>query len=964
MPRRRLPTLLTEENAFSQLCRPVRRLIQEKGFTTPTEPQRRLIPIILEGRNVLLISATATGKTEAATLPVLHKYLMRGGKQPGISILYITPLRALNRDILDRMTYWCNRLDMRLGVRHGDTSQKERNYQRHSPPDMLITTPETLQAILQGRVIKNHLKTVKWIIIDEIHELADNKRGSQLSLALERIRGVTDEEPQMIGLSATIGSPEKVAQFLVGADRPVEIVQVSALRDTRFDIVFPEPGSEDYELSRKLFTHPDVAVRLKVMKDLIMQHETTLIFTNTRSTSEALTSRFNLWDTEFPLSIHHGSLSKTSRIATEKGLKAGDLRTVICTSSLELGIDIGSIDLVIQYNSPRQVTRLLQRVGRSGHSIDETSKGVIIALNSDDALESMVICRRALHEIMEPLQIPEKPYDVLVNQTIAELMQRSRLYFLQAQSLFENAYPYRDLEESEILAVARYMHDRFPRLAWLSEEDEVMIKPRGSRKTMYRYFFNTLSMIPDEKDYLIIDTEGDAPVGILQEAFVAEYAKPGVKFTLRGQAWKILNIHNDKIYVRAEDDPTGAIPSWVGEQIPVPLEVALEVGEIKGTVEQGLLDGRSVDDIAGELNLRYPASVDTIKRTISELVEHTRMGYPAPTNRRVVVEDWDDNVIIHCNFGSLANRTLARIVGHVISEQTGYPVGVQQETYMIVTQTVGEVGASHVAGLLRNLAKKDMTGLIEEAVTKTGLFKKRLINVARKSGALSKQANFSNITLGRLMKTFEETIIYKEAMKDTLRQDLDIESTVDLLKQMAEGDIEVVVLETGGEVSPLGQLGIDGMSMKTDIIPPENITKIIIESAKARIYGETRILTCMGKNDWFDEAQVRELPERIQCPVCGSTEIGILDRTREEVAEQQFQKRSGGKREPPYWWNRGVDSAKLVSIYGRRAAIIATAKRVDFEAAWDILAETEGEGDEFFERIVDAEREALKKRFV
>ena len=955
---------MTEDNAFSQLCRPVRRLIQEKGFDEPTEPQRKLIPIILEGKDVLLISATATGKTEAAMLPVLHKFLMQGGRQPGISIIYVTPLRALNRDILDRMTYWANRLDIRLGVRHGDTSQKERTYQRISPPDMLITTPETLQAILQGRTIKNHLKTVRWIIIDEIHELADNKRGSQLSLALERIKAITETPPQLIGLSATIGTPDKVAKFLGGEDREVEIVQVSALRDTQFEIVYPKPEPEDYDLSKKLFTHPDVAVRLRVMKDLIENHDTTLIFTNTRSTSEALTSRFNIWDTEFPLSIHHGSLAKTSRIATEKGLKSGDLRTVICTSSLELGIDIGRIDLVIQYNSPRQVTRLLQRVGRSGHSIDETSKGVIVALNSDDAMESMVICRRALLEIMEPLQVPEKPFDVLVNQMIAELMQTSRLYILQYKNLFKNAYPYRELEEDEIIGAANYMHDRFPRLAWFSPEDEVLIKPRGSRKTMYRYFFNNLSMIPDEKDYLIVDVDGDSPVGILQEAFVAEYAKPGVKFTLRGSAWKILNIHNDKIYVRAEDDPTGAIPSWVGEQIPVPFEVAMEVGQIKGFVEDSLNNGESVDWVARELSERYPAKPETMKLVLRELVDHHRHGFLFPTDKRVLVEDWDDNVIIHANFGSLANRTLARIVGHVISEATGYPVGVQQDTYMIITQTVGEVDALYVARMLKTLAKKDLTDTINEAVTKTGLFKKRLINVARKAGALSKFANFSNITLGRLMKSFEGGIIFKEAMKDTLRQDLDIETTLDLLRQMAEGNIEVSILDTDDEVSPLGQLGVDSISMKVDIVPPEKITKIIIESAKARLYNETRILTCLGKHDWLQEMQVKDFPDKIQCPLCGSTEIAILDRTPEEAAEMMARTKGRYKFDPPWWWKQGEDFSKLVSIHGRRAGIIAAAKRVENEIAWDILAETEGEGDEFFEKIVEAEREALKKRFM
>jgi len=959
-----LPSNLLKENAFSQLCRPVQRLIDEKGFETPTEPQQRLIPLILEGKNVLLISATATGKTEAAVLPVFHNYLLKGGSQPGISILYITPLRALNRDILNRMTYWCNKLDMRLGVRHGDTSQKERTYQRRSPPDMLITTPETLQAILQGRTIKNHLKTVRWIIIDEIHELADNKRGSQLSLALERVRSLAEDDPQFIGLSATIGSPDKVAKFLVGVGRNAEIIQVSALRDTKLDIIYPEPSTEDYDLARKLYTHPEVAVRLKEMRNLINEHETTLIFTNTRSTTEALTSRFNIWDKELPLSIHHGSLAKTSRIAAEKGLRTGDLKTVICTSSLELGIDIGRIDLVIQYNSPRQVTRLLQRVGRSGHSIEQTSKGVIIALNSDDALESMVICRRALHEMMEPLIIPEKPYDVLVNQLIAELMQRNRMYFLQAQNLFENAYPYRDLQEKEIIAAARYMHNRFPRLAWVSEQDEVMIKPRSSRKTMYRYFFNNLSMIPDEKDYLIVDVEEDSPVGILQEAFVAEYAKPGIKFTLRGRAWKILNIHNDKIYVRLEDDPTGAIPSWVGEQIPVPLEVALEVGEIKSFVEMSLSNGMSTEEISSELHYKYPANIKTIRRAIRELVEQNNLGFSIPTDKRVVVEDWDENVIIHCNFGTLVNRTLARILGHVISEKIGYPVGVQQDTYMIICQTVGEVDSVYIANILRNLGKGDLEKYVDDSVAKTGLFKKRIINVARKAGALSKFANFSNVTLGRLMKTFEGTIIHEEAMKDALRQDLDVPSTCNLLKKMAEGEIEVVVLEKQREISPLGDLAINSMSMTTDIVPPENITRIILESAKARLYNETRILACMDKLDWLEETTVKDFPNEFVCPICGSKEIGVFDRSFEEVAQQQAIYRGGSKREPEWWWERAKDAAKLISIYGRRAAIIASARRVNFTEAWDILAETEGESDEFFTQIIEAERESLKNRFM
>ncbi|MBN1683018.1 DEAD/DEAH box helicase [Candidatus Bathyarchaeota archaeon] len=954
---------MSEVNVFKSLCRPVQRLLDERGFNEPTEPQKRIIPLILEGKNVLLISATATGKTEAAMLPIMDRFLMSPEKITGISILYITPLRALNRDILDRMTYWCNRLDIKLGIRHGDTGTKERNWQRISPPNMLITTPETLQAIILGRTLKQYLRSVRWIIIDEIHELADNKRGSQLSLALERIRELANNPPQMIGLSATIGSPEKVANFLVGVGRPVEIIQISALRETMFEIILPEPDIQDYEIATQLFTHPEVSARLKAMRNLIEEHKTTLIFTNTRSTSEVLTSRFNLWNTNFPLSIHHGSLAKTSRIATEQGLKSGELRTVICTSSLELGIDIGNIDLVIQYNSPRQVTRLLQRVGRSGHRLGRVSKGIIVSLNSDDAFESMVICRRSLDEIMEPLRIPDKPYDVLVNQITAELLQRGRIYFLQVLNLFKNAYPYANLTIDDIKLVANYMHDRYPRLAWVNPEDEVILRPRGTRKTIYNYFFNNLSMIPDEKDYLVLDGKDDSPVGILQEAFVAEYAKPGVKFTLRGSVWRILNIYNDKIYVKAEDDPTGAIPSWIGEEIPVPYEVAQEVGEIKANIESKLISGFSPQQISEMLSEKYPAKPETIMKAMKGIVEQNDSGFPVPTNKRIILENWEDNVLIHANFGTLVNRTLARLIGYVLSEEIGYPVGVQQETYMISTQTVGEVDGRYILKMLKTLSKSDLETKCIEAVSKTGMFKRRLINVARKAGALSKFADFSNVTLGRLIKSFENTAIYEEALKDTIRLDMDIKQTITVLNEISSGNYEVILSESD-ELSPLGKIGVESISMKTDIIPPDRIDRIILESAKVRLYSETRVLACHGKNDWLDDKRIKDLEEVLICPICGSKEIGIYDRSIEEVQEMQYLEKSRSKKERPKWWDRGKDISKLVSIYGRRAAIIGAAKRVDLTTAWDILAETEGESDEFFTHIIEAERESLKKRFI
>ncbi|MCK4424492.1 DEAD/DEAH box helicase, partial [Candidatus Bathyarchaeota archaeon] len=686
------------KNAFSLLVKPVRRLIEQKGFSEPTEPQEKAIPKILEGKNILLISPTATGKTEAAFLPVLSMLLQTPERVPGIKVLYITPLRALNRDMLERLEWWCNNLDIPLAVRHGDTETKERTRQARSPPDILITTPETLQAILPGWLMRQHLRHVRWVIIDEVHEVADSKRGSQLSLALERLRWVVGKDFQMIGLSATIGSPEKVAQFLVGNGRSVEIVRVPVARILRLKIVFPKPEAEDVRLSSKLYTHPEVAARLRIIRDYISKRKSVLLFTNTRSISEVLASRFKVWDIDFPVSIHHGSLAKPSRIAAERGLKNGGLRGLVCTSSLELGIDVGRIDLVIQYMSPRQVTRLIQRVGRSGHRIGRIAEGIIITMDSDDTLEALAIAKKALKEDLEPVEIPPKPYDALNHQIAGLLLRRRRWQFDEILEVFKNAYPYTDLTIDDIEKIIRYMHSRFPRFAWASFEDKVVLKPRRT-KALYEYYFGNLSMIPSEKRYLVVDESSDSAIGVLDEAFMAEYGKPGMKFVIRGTPWQILHVSAEKVHVKPVNDPTGAIPSWIGEQIPVPFEVAQEVGTVRGFVEEQLKAEGSPEEIAAKLGEQYPSDKDTILRALAETVEHVNAGFPVPTDKRIIIEDWEDFVIIHANFGSLTNRALAQLIGQLLSEKIGYSVVVQHDPYRIFVRTMGAANAEQTVTL-------------------------------------------------------------------------------------------------------------------------------------------------------------------------------------------------------------------------------------------------------------------------
>ena len=953
------------KNAFDLLVKPVRRLVEQKGFPKPTEPQEKTIPLILQGKNVLLISPTATGKTEASFLPVLSMLLQGQQGTPGIKVLYITPLRALNRDMLERLEWWCNNLDIKLAVRHGDTELKERTRQSRSPPAILITTPETLQAILSGWILRQHLQSVRWVIIDEVHEMADSKRGSQLSLALERLRALIGRDFQMIGLSATIGTPEKVARFLVGNNREVEIVRVPVGRMMTLKTVFPKPDEADVQLASKLYTHPEVAARLRIIRDYINKHKSVLLFTNTRAESEVLASRFKVWDLDYPVSIHHGSLAKPSRIAAEKGLKSGELKGLICTSSLELGIDVGRIDLVIQYMSPRQATRLIQRVGRSGHSIGRTAEGIIFALDSDDALEALAVARRALNEDLEPVLIPQKPYDVLSHQIAGLLIKQRRLVFEEILDIFKNAYPYENLTIEDIEKVLKYMHQRIPRFAWVSFEDKMVLKPRQT-KALFEYYFDNLSMIPEEKQFLVIDDSTDSAVGVLDEAFMAEYGKPGTKFIIRGSPWLIMHVSEDKVHVRPVDDPTGAIPSWIGEEIPVPFEVAQEVGSIRGLVEEQTTLGLQPSEIAGKLSERYSADPDTIQRALAETIEHVNAGFPVPTENRIVFEDWQEFVLIHVNFGLLTNRALAQLLGELLSEKLGFAIAVQHDAYRIFVQTLGAANSDRILMVfdeLKAMPEQSVRDALKRATVKTGLFKRRMIHVARRFGALKKWADFSSVSLQRLVQSFEETPIYEEALKEVFMKDLDLERLIHVLGKIRDGEIVLKKAETSGNPTPIARIGIERISMKTDLIPPERMRAVLIESAKARLLNETGTFLCTDCWNYIEMIRTRNLPDKPKCPRCGSAAIGLL-KVEEDKALPIIEKK--GEKLNQYeekLQKHALQTSQLIGKYGKTAAIALNARKVQPSDLMEVLAKESKPTDKFYELVLEAERKAISKRF-
>ena len=435
--------------SFELLGEDIVNILKEFNISSPTDIQSRSIPEILNRKNVLLMAPTGSGKTEAAILPLLK--LVKESKSQGIKILYIAPLRALNRDLLFRLEKIGEAMDISIKTRHGDTVQSERRKQSLKPPDILITTPETLQALFTGKKLREHLKSVLAIVVDEIHEVAEDKRGVQLSLAIERLERLKNGRIQRIGLSATVGSKDEVAKFLVGQDREVEIIQSQTKKEFEIEVETPEIIEEDIMTGENLKISPYVASSIRRIKDLIDSHESILLFVNTRQMAETLSSRFNLMEMNF-IDVHHSSLSKETRIEVETRFKKGEIKGIVCTSSMELGIDVGAVDLVIQYGSPRQVSKLLQRVGRAGHKTYLVSKGVILT-SEEEICESAVIAKNALDYKIERTQIPEKSLDVLSHQIIGLSMESNEVTIEEAYSLFRKSYPYRNMTYEEFWRV-------------------------------------------------------------------------------------------------------------------------------------------------------------------------------------------------------------------------------------------------------------------------------------------------------------------------------------------------------------------------------------------------------------------------------------------------------------------------------------------------------------------------------
>lgn len=932
-------------------------MLADQSITEPTPPQELAIPRILNGDHLLLIAPTGTGKTEAASLPTLHKILAmksseKSEKISGTRAVYITPLRALNRDMLRRFNEWGDRLGISIAVRHGDTTKSDRRKQSLRPPDLLITTPETLQVMLTGKRLRHNLSAVRTVVVDEVHELATSKRGSQLSVLLERLVELAGEF-QRIGLSATVGSPDEVAKLLVGSGRHCEIVRADVERFTEFRVISPQPNRADYALAGQLQCDPRLAAHIRWIRDKVLTKKC-LIFVNTRQAAEVLGSRFRQLGE--PIGIHHGSLSVESRVEAEEAFKDGSLQGLICTSSMELGIDIGDVDHVIQYSSPRQVARLLQRVGRSGHGIGRIASGTIICTGPDDIAEACAITRRAVESSLEEIEIHHKPMDVLANQLVGLELDFGDIFMEKARQIISRSYPFSDLKHTELEEVASQIEEH--RLTRLYSGQ--LQRTRKARQ----YYFENLSMIPDEKRFKIYDIVGRKPIGTLDEAFVINFAKPGATFVARGEIWEVTEIDEDEIKV-VPIQRSGEIPTWSGEEIPVPFDVAQEVGHIRNQIGKLLEEtvAESKDRSEGKqaatrfLTDTYPIDIEASAELVELIKRQIDDNLPVPDNSQIVIEADGPSAVINSCLGHKINDTLGRVITALLSAKFGSSVAMEIDPYRIELALPKRMLPEEIAHLISTLDPDHVEPILEMTLKNTTLLRWKMVHVARKFGALSRDIDYQKVSMAKLLGVFEGTPMYREALREIYHDRLDLRKANQVLERIGQGQISVT---TSGP-SPIGASGRGG---GWDVTSPEHADAAVIDLLKSRIMGDRVILFCVNCKKWRSLREVGRVPEQPECPLCGSRMVAALKPWEDEEIKIVKKPEKSKNAEERRRTKRVFRNANLVLSYGRTAAIALASRGLGPETASRVVGKLQRDELEFYRDILKAEREyARTKRF-
>ncbi len=776
----------------------------------------------IHSRNSILVSApTGATKTLTAFLSILNELIdssEKGILENRVYCVYVSPLRALSEDIkvnlvepLKEMEKIAGKkLNIRVAARTGDTSTSERAKMLKNPPHILITTPESLAIMLTSIKFSGLLKNVDWFIADEVHALAENKRGVHLSLSVERLNRISPAMTR-IGLSATIAPLEEIAKFLVGCEngklRDCKIVDVQFIKNMDLKVLSPVPDLIDEEHS--VMHHSMYAL----IDDLIQSHRTTLIFTNTRSATERVV---NYLKEKFPkkyaenIGAHHGSLSKSLRHGIEDRLRKGELKVIVSSTSLELGIDIGYIDLVICLGSPKSVARFLQRAGRSGHRLHDTVKARIIVLDRDDLVECAVLLKSAIEKKIDKIHIPQNCLDVLAQQIHGMSLEQK----WNAKELFNvirQSYCYNSLEWKDFIEVVNYLAGKYISLedrhiyakVWYDEETGEI----GRKGKMSRVIYMTnIGTIPEES--FITVKVGEQPIGHIDEAFL-ERLHRGDVFVLGGEKYEFLYAKGMVAYANATVYRPPTIPSWFSEMLPLSFDLALEIGKFRKMMNELFCAGKPEKEILEFINSYLYVdknAADSIYEYFYEQFNYAEI----PSHSRIIAEHYTDSssrrkyVVFHTLYGRRVNDCLSRAVAFAVArtQHRDVEIGINDNGFYVASDK--SVNVMHAFNLIKS---KELRKVMDMAIEQTEVLKRRFRHCATRAMMIlrsymghqkrvGRQQVSSMILLNAVKRISNDFCILKEARREVLEDLMDIENTTKVIEGIEKKMILVKEIHT------------------------------------------------------------------------------------------------------------------------------------------------------------------------